>query len=428
MPAGTDTTDRLIRQVVDRLRSRFTEVSAAMSGLILDFSGTLDLAELRPLLNDSVEGNLDTALHLLVNCIPVDHARPSTAAIEYAYRLAEHGIPADALRRAYHLGSEALRRESFAEVQHLDCSPDEKLHVLHHIDGFLHTYVDWMSTEVLAVHDQETRRLAEYSASATATMVRDVLDGANVSPATFERTARYRIDQRHRGAVVWIDRANPAVDYTPSLMRMVERVARGPTCNGPVLFTAVDRGSARVWFSVGTDDDLRASLSETLASLPGARIAFGGAGTGVDGFRRTHRQAVAAGRIARISTRTSAAPVSYDDPGVAVTSILVDDMTAVKTWIAEELGGLACITETAERLRETYLCFLDNDSSFTRTGAEMNLHRNTVKYRVEQALELLGDSAGESAGQPAGRSRADVAMALHVCRILGTAALGETGG
>lgn len=423
MPAGTTTTDRLVRQVVDRLRSRFPEVSAAMTGLILDASGPLDLAELRLLLEASVEGNLDTGLHLLVNDIPVDHARPSTAAIEYAYRLAEHRIPADALRRAYHLGSEAMRRESFAEVQRLGCSPDEKLHVLHHIDGFLHTYIDWMSAEVLAVHDQETRRLTEYSASATATMVRDVLDGVDVNPSAFEPTTRYRIDQRHRGAVVWVNRANPAVDYTPSLMQMVNRVARDPACNGPVLFTAVDRGSARVWFGVGTDDDLRASLSETLASLPGARIAFGGTGTGADGFRRTHRQALAAGRIARISTRTPATPVSYDDPGVAATAILTENMAGVRTWISEELGGLACITETAERLRETYLCFLDNDSSFTRTGAEMNLHRNTVKYRVEQALELLGERAGE----PGGRSRADIAMALHVCRILGTAALGETG-
>lgn len=410
-----ETTGRLVVQVADQLRERFSEVSGAMTALILDKEAPLDQAELTTMLSSSVAGNLDTVLHLLHNRIPVRHARPSTAAIEYAYRLAEHRVPADMLRRAYHLGSEALRRESFAQVQKLGCLPDEKLHVLHYIDGFLHTYVDWISAEVLAVHDQETQRLAEYSASAAATVIRDVLTGGDVSPTTFESTARYRLDQRHRAAVVWIDRANPAVDYTRPLTQMVDRIARGSGCHGPVLFTAVDRGSAWVWFAVTSDGNLYDAVPGALSALDDGRISFGGVGSGVEGFRRSHRQAVAAGRVARIAGSSPHSPVTYDDPGVAIASILTADMTAVRQWITEELGGLAATTETAERLRDTYLCFLDNNSSYTRTGSQMNLHRNTVKYRVEQALEFIGDAPG--------RNRADVAMALHICRVLGSAAL-----
>lgn len=416
-------TDRLVAHVADELRSRFTEVSGAMTGLILEESEPLNQADLTSLLTDSVEGNLDTILQLLHGGIPVSHASPSTAAIEYAYRLAEQRVPADALRRAYHLGSEALRRESFDEVEHLDCSSNEKLHVLHFIDGFLHSYVDWISVEVLAVHDQETRRLAEYSASATATMIRDVLagnDGSDISASSFEATTHYRLDQKHRAAVVWVDRATPAVDHTSSLMTLVNRIARGSGRTTPVLFTAVDRSTAWVWFS-DRGGDPRETVEKALTTLPGARIAFGGDGDGTAGFRRSHRQATSAARVARVArvTRTATGGentlVCYDDPGVAVASILTGDMEAVRTWIAEELGELARATDTADRLRETYLQFLDNDGSYTRTGTIMNLHRNTVKYRVEQALEYTGD--------PAGARRADVAMALHTCRVLGDAVL-----
>lgn len=410
-------TDLLVGLVADKLRARFTDVSGAMTSLILEESVPLDQADLTTTLKTSVDGNLDTILQLLKDRIPVKHARPSTAAIEYAYRLAEHRVPADALRRAYHLGSEALRRESFVEVERLDCSPNEKLHVLHYIDGFLHTYVDWMSAEVLAVHAQETRRLTEFSASATATMIRNVLNDGDVPSATFESTTHYRLGQKHRAAVVWVDRATPAIDHTASLMNLVDQIARAPGCNGPVLFTAVDRGSAWVWFNMRAGDDFRDAVAAALATLPGSRIAFGSIGNGSEGFRRSHRQAIAAARVARVSTGRKSALVSHDDPGVAVASILTRDMAAVRTWIDEELGDLARATETAGRLRETYLQFLDNDSSYTQTGADLNLHRNTVKYRVEQALKYIGDAEV--------RRRADIAMALHTCRILGASVLTE---
>ena len=419
LSGGSELTGQLVIQVADELQRRFSEVSGAMTAQILEQSDPLDQPDLLASLSASVEGNVETILQLLHHPEQVRHARPSTPAIEYAYRLAEHRVPSAALRRAYHLGSEALRQEAFAEVKRLDCSPDEKLNVLHYYDGFLHTYVDWMSDEVLTVHDQETRRLTEYSASATATKIRTVLEGGEVSAATFESTAHYRLTQRHRAAVVWIDRANPAVDNTTPLMSLVGRIARGSGASTPFLFTAVDRGAAWVWFAVNDGSDLYSILPEALATLPGARIAFGAPGDGVEGFRRSHHQALSTARVARISEAPRTMSLSYDDPGLAVASILTEDMAAVKKWVGEELGGLAAPTETAGRLRDTYLRFLDTGGSYTHTGAEMNLHRNTVKYRVEQALGRIGETRVEK--------RADVSMALHMCRILGTAALPEGG-
>ncbi|MGO1418636.1 MAG: helix-turn-helix domain-containing protein, partial [Candidatus Corynebacterium faecigallinarum] len=87
----------------------------------------------------------------------------------------------------------------------------------------------------------------------------------------------------------------------------------------------------------------------------------------------------------------------------------------LRDWVNEQLGELAAHSDNAARLRETYSVFPDSGASFTRTGGLMMLHRNTVKYRIEQARALIG---AENPGTPAENS-----VALHMCRLLGPSVL-----
>lgn len=72
------------------------------------------------LLGPSVEGNVDTLLHALRYAIPVERVAVSTAALEYARRLAQHGVPLNALVRAYRLGQHRMNELAFAEVRTID--------------------------------------------------------------------------------------------------------------------------------------------------------------------------------------------------------------------------------------------------------------------------------------------------------------------
>nr|WP_272902540.1 helix-turn-helix domain-containing protein [Brevibacterium daeguense] len=280
----------------------------------------------------------------------------------------------------------------------------------------MHRYVDWITQEILAAHAEETRRRLEDSASATSSLVRQVLDGQPVAATEFEAHAHYRLGRTHRAAVVWVDRANPGVDCTPELSAFTSRVAHAFNRAAPRLFTAVDRGMAWVWFGVGWGERPDATrLTAALDELPGSRIAFGSTEEGARGFRRSHDQAEAATRVALAAKDSAPRTMFYGEPGVAITSVLVSEMPATQAWIADQLRGLAEDSENAARLRETLGCFLANESSYTRTAAEMNLHRNTVRYRVEKAIELRG--------KPLASAPTDLAMALQVCEILGLAAL-----
>jgi DNA-binding PucR family transcriptional regulator len=66
-------------------------------------------------------------------------------------------------------------------------------------------------------------------------------------------------------------------------------------------------------------------------------------------------------------------------------------------------------------MRETLREFLHNGSSFKATADELHLHVNSVKYRVQRALERRGKSIGDD--------RLDVEVALLLCHWFDTSVL-----
>ena len=97
---GTDPVPVAFVHIGEEVHRRMPEVARAMTDLIIEKELPLGGADILDILASSVEGNLETISQLLRNGIPVDEARPSTAAIRYAHRLAERGIPADQIGRA----------------------------------------------------------------------------------------------------------------------------------------------------------------------------------------------------------------------------------------------------------------------------------------------------------------------------------------
>ena len=75
------------------------------------------------LLGASVEGNIDTILHALQHDIAVERITAPTAALEYARRLAQQGVPVNALVRAYRLGQRRVTEMVFAELDAMDMEP-----------------------------------------------------------------------------------------------------------------------------------------------------------------------------------------------------------------------------------------------------------------------------------------------------------------
>ncbi|MEE2034670.1 PucR family transcriptional regulator [Rhodococcus chondri] len=411
--ASAERVQALVVLVGDRLQRRYGEVTASMNAAIESTIEDLDAPELADMLGASVEGNVATILHMIRNSIPLERVQPTTAATEYAIRLARRDVPAAALRRAYHIGSDDLLNQMFEEIQQLECAPDLKLKLLHYLAGWMHKYVDWITRAVLDAHEKERLALLQQTEDVTSTLVEQVLGGGPANPEEFGAKTGYRLDGTHLGAVVWTQGPHQGADQTHALAAVAETLAAAGGAGARPLFVPVDRRTAWVWTAMpprGTGVDLP-RLRSFVQATPGLRVALGKPGSGVGGFRRTHEQAEALRTVASSAAAPHSRVVFYGDDGMAVTAVLARDIASTRRWVADVLGPLAADTPAAERLRETVRVFLRTGGSYVQTSEELVLHRNTVKYRLQKAEE--------ERGRPFTDNRLDVELALHVCCVLG---------
>jgi DNA-binding PucR family transcriptional regulator len=83
--------------------------------------------------------------------------------------------------------------------------------------------------------------------------------------------------------------------------------------------------------------------------------------------------------------------------------------------VATVLGNLATDNENDARLRETLRVYLASGCSYKLAAEELNLHFNSVKYRVGRAVARRGRAIGTD--------RLDVELALLACHWYGGAVL-----
>ncbi len=105
--------------------------------------------------------------------------------------------------------------------------------------------------------------------------------------------------------------------------------------------------------------------------------------------------------------------IAASDPGLSAAALLGGDIAATRDWVTGVLGDLSADNDNDARLRETLRVFLRSGSSYKLAAEELNLHFNTVKYRVGRAVARRG--------RPIEDDRLDVELALLACRWYGPA-------
>jgi DNA-binding PucR family transcriptional regulator len=137
---------------------------------------------------------------------------------------------------------------------------------------------------------------------------------------------------------------------------------------------------------------------------------------GLRGFRASLKQAERVKAVALAGGgRRSARVVFYDD--VALVALMAGDVDELRGFVIDVLGELGVDGERNKWLRVTLREFLARNRSYVATADAMILHRNTIQYRMTQAMELCGQSFDD----PDAVFR--VQMALEVCRWMGPAVL-----
>jgi DNA-binding PucR family transcriptional regulator len=200
--------------------------------------------------------------------------------------------------------------------------------------------------------------------------------------------------------------------------RFVDQLAESAGARESSLFISVDRLTGWAWIPLRADAAssgvacMRA-FAESRTDAPW--IAAGNPLPGVEGFRRSHQQAQEAHPVAIASGSNAHRVTAACDAGLSTATLVGNNLAAARVWVAEVLGPLASCTENDERLRETLGIFLRAGGSFKAAAEELHLHTNSIKYRVQRAIDRRG--------RPISDGRLDVEIALLLCHWYGDAVL-----
>ena len=411
--------DHCVREIAAGLHPRVSELTAEIRRCLREAIPELDQdAASIDLLEASIGGNVETLLHAMRYDIDVNRVQAPTAAVEYARRLAQHGVPVHALVRAYRIGQRCFNALVFAEVQATEMQPLVEVAVLEKISEMMFDYIDWISQHVVVIYEAERERWLENQNSLRAMRVREILTGRtpiDVDAAT--AAVRYPLRWHHLAVVIWCPETALDTDELPRLQRFLRELGDATGCDGSPLFVAVDRSSAWGWipFRSAPADAVEKARQFAVgrADLPSAGI--GTVSVGVGGFRRSHRRAVAARSVAMARGERAHSVIAATDPGVSVAALMAGDIDHVRDWVGEVLGDLAIDSDSDARLRDTLRVFLASGSSYKMAAERLNLHFNTVKYRVGRATARRN--------QPITTDRLDVELALLLCHWYGSAVL-----
>ncbi|MET8797640.1 helix-turn-helix domain-containing protein [Nocardia sp. NPDC004568] len=407
----------LVSEIGAGLRARESEIAAGMTRRILH---AIDYTRADPQLSElrtaSIQANVTTMVEILANNIPVDHLQPPMAAVEYARRMAQRDIPANFLVRAYHMGQNTMMRICYDEVAQRNLPTALGLAVLQRLTESVYAYTDWIIEYVSATYETERMRWVNARGTVRSSTVHTLLSTRTPDPAAFEAETGYRLDRTHLAVILW----STGIDESATMAllnsgtRTVTHILRA---DGPPLVAAIDRRTVWAWIPFGRRPAVDAGELWSEADLPRhMRLAVGLPGRGLDGFRRSHQQAAAAYFVATLPGTSDRRAIGFGDPGVAVVSLLTEDLDATREWVREVLGSLADDTEQAATLRDTLSTFYETGESHVHTAQQMTLHRNTVKYRITKAVDATRTSE-------AGHEKLDIALALRICRFLGRSVL-----
>ena len=406
--------------IIDRIGERAPDVIGSiqryLAAEVVELRGDPALLEL---LRASVAGNVETVFDALRYHISIERVEPPTAALEYARRVAQHGIPVNALVRAYRLGQQQVLAHVLEEIRRAGLEPEAALNTYEAISIVAFRYIDWISQQVTDAYETERERWVENRNSVRALRVRELLDSAagSVDIDAAIAAIRYPLRRTHLAMILWTSADDAPGRELLRLERFVRDLADSMTLRDGALFVAADQVSGWGWLPLGTAataDPVEHIRRFAADSVDAPHLAMGTAQSGLEGFRRSHRQAQKARRVA-VAGAQNRRVTAAGDPGVAAAALLTEDLVETREWVCETLGPLASDTDNDARLRETMRVFFGEGSSYKGAAERLNLHHNSVKYRVDRAVERRGRRIGDD--------RIDVEIALLVCHHLGSAVL-----
>lgn len=340
-------------------------------------------------------------------------ANLSPAVVDVARDIVRRGVDDATSLNTYRIGQNVAWRFWMARAFTLTTDPEELRELLDVTARSIFAFVDETVEGIQDLIDREREQLVRGTHAERLETVNLILEGAPISVARAGERLRYELSAHHTAAVVWSDAE--LRDAEGALERAADALARAAGARRPFTVAAGVR-TLWVWWAGDAAPDLDAARAHLADAAPHVRVALGTTAPGLEGFRRSHLDALATQRLMhRMPGALRVA--SYED--VQLVALTAADDAGAADFVARTLGELAT---AGPELRETLRVYLREGSSASRAARALFTHRNTVLNRLARARELLP--------APLDGRGLQVGLALEIVHWLGTrtAAAGEGAG
>jgi hypothetical protein len=357
----------------------------------LSHPGTLGLTR------TACHANSKLLLEALSRGVPPEELTPSTEVVLATRASVQYGVNHDNVMRGYRLGTAYWCRRWGDAVEKHCTDASLAVPVTSYGITFFFAWLEVASTRLGAEFRDETERQAREGSLAWAAYVRSALTSDDLDAREASLRLGYDLGGHHVALVLSHYRSGDHTALDSTAFEIAAAVSRLKP-----LVVRVDVDTTWCWIPSRGALDLPASRAAVL-------IGQGRPGTGLSGFRRSHREAVEALRVARLAGSPVGSVSRFDQ--VELAALCSNDPDYCRVFIAETLGPLAAQTKEVQRLRATLDAYFKANCSLRGTAAEMGLHHNTVRYRLDRATDLLGRSPDEE--------RLQLELALHLASRLG---------
>jgi DNA-binding PucR family transcriptional regulator len=305
----------------------------------------------------------------------------------------------DTVLTRYHAGQAKLENVIMRQIEQgglVDQSAAMRLMVA------LHDLLNRLTTEIAAEFARETAKTTRSSEQQFSERLQDLLSGSSFDTAGLN----YAFDSAWHVCVIAIG---------PQSDRVIASLA---TILGRQLLS-LPRGTEMTWAWLGGTRPLTIAEVESAAKrIPRAtvRLALGEPRQGFDGWRVTHRQAQAALRVA-FSDPNPTPLTRFAD--IALIEPLLRDRALGFSYVDIYLSPLNEAKDHGQTARDTLRAYLGAGQQIEAAAFKLEVHRHTVRTRIEAIEERLGYHISDR--------HAELAVALDIEALLaGTVARTES--
>ncbi len=394
------------------LADRAGEISDAVVGYISEWlPDLLNNAEALEANRASTEASIrDFAEVLQSGADPQSAVSLRSATLDYALDGVHHGVPLTVLLRSYRLAHAATSQHLNAILADHVTDADELNRASQLCSAWMFAYVDAALCLLDDAYTTERDRWLRSAAASQAETIGIILSGQPIDTEVASRRLRHELQRVHVAAIAWLDTHEEGRNTLALLEAAIRDIAAAIGSQHP-LVQPLGTLSVAAWISTKGDVPSRVldELRIRTATAPGVRVAIGEPARGIAGFRASHLEALQAQRIAQVAGREEGSITRYRD--ISLRALATANVDQARAFVACELGALSARDDTTRRLAATVRTYLDENGSRARTAKRLNVHENTVSYRLRQAEEILG--------RPVDKRTLELRVALSLADLVG---------